>query len=166
MTIGNAFLAELKQEAQATKKLLELVPMDKADWKPHDKNTTLGRLATHIAEIPSWFGVTLMQDELDFAKSDFKPYTAQTNEELVEMMEKNIKDAEAILNEFPDEKMNDGWTMRTGDEIYFTLPKVQVTRTWCLNHWYHHRAQLGVYLRLLDIPLPNVYGPTADDMQM
>lgn len=162
MTKAQAFLQELNQEAVATRKMLQAVPFDKADWKPHDKSMTLGRLATHVAEIPSWFGITLLQDVLDFAAGDYKPFVAKDTADLIALLDKNLKNAEEVLNTFPDDKMSDNWTMRAGETVFFSLPKQQVVRTWCLNHWYHHRAQLGVYLRLLNVPLPGTYGPSAD----
>lgn len=166
MTKAAAFLAELEQEAVATRKLLERVPLEKADWKPHKKSMPLQRLSTHIAEIPAWFAVTLLEDELDFAKSDNKPFIPKSSEDLLAFFDKNIDEAKTTLKDFSDEQMAGTWTMRTGEEIYFTLPKDVVVRTWCFNHWYHHRAQLGVYLRLLDIPLPSTYGPSADTQEM
>lgn len=161
MSLTHTFLAELRQEAIATRKILAAVPVDKSDWKPHEKSMKLGRLATHVAEIGSWVRFTLLQDELDFAKSDFKPFVYSSTEELLDYFDKNIADAEAVLSTCGDEILRDNWTMRTGEQIYFTQAKGEVVRTWCFNHLIHHRAQLGVYLRLLDIPLPGTYGPTA-----
>ena len=166
MTQAQIFLAELKHEATATRAHLERVPMDKLDWQPHAKSMTLGRLATHVAENPSWFQTTLIQDELDFTKSTYVPPVVKTNEELLSLLDQNLKQAEEVLSTFPDERMSEMWTMRNGEEIFFTLPKNRVVRTWCLNHWYHHRAQLGVFLRLLDIAVPGTYGPSADTMEM
>lgn len=162
MTKAQALLAEQKQEAIATRKILESVPFDKYDWKPHAKSMSLGQLAVHVSEIPGWFKETLMQDELNFAGGDYKPFVAKDSAELMAHFDKNLSKAEEILSSFPDEKMGDAWTMRNGDMVFFTLPKEQVVRTWCLNHWYHHRAQLGVYLRLLDVPVPVTYGQSAD----
>lgn len=163
MTKSEAFLAELKQEAKATRKILEAVPMDKADWKPHDKSMTLGKLAIHVAEIPGWYKETLIHDELDFAKpSDTKPFSTNSTAELVAHFDQYLEAGINALTGFPDSKMQDPWTMRAGEQIFFTLPKEQVVRSWCLNHWYHHRAQLGVYLRLLNVPVPGTYGPSAD----
>ncbi|MEM7103829.1 MAG: DinB family protein [Bacteroidota bacterium] len=162
MTQAEAFWAELQQEAKATKAILESVPADKADWKPHEKSMSLGRLAAHVGEIPGWFKETLLQDELDFATSAYKPFKASTQEELLAHFEKNMEAAREVLSGYPDEKMAEPWTMRHGENIFFTLPKGVVARTWCLNHLYHHRAQLGVYLRLLDVPVPSTYGGSAD----
>jgi uncharacterized damage-inducible protein DinB len=163
MGINELFIAELQQESASTRKLLERVPLDKADWKPHEKSMPLGRLATHVAEIPGWTTVTMEQDELDFATMDYKPVIAKDNHELVKMLDENLAKALKTLKDSPDERFSENWTMRTGDKIYFTLPKAAVLRSFAFNHQYHHRAQLTVYLRLLDVPLPGIYGPTADE---
>lgn len=163
MTQAQLFLAELKREAVATRAILAAVPVEKADWQPHPKSMTIGRLATHIAEIPGWYDVTLNQDVLDFAASaTFKGHVATTSAELLDIFDKNMLRAEEILSTFPDERLKETWTMRAGEQVFFVLPKDEVVRTWCLNHWYHHRAQLGVFLRLLNVPLPGTYGPSAD----
>ena len=156
------FLAELKEEAKATRALLALVPIEKRDYKPHEKSMKLMSLAVHVAEIPGWFGDTIKKDVLDFATMEHKPFIPASNDELLAMYDKKINEAIGLLSSIDDEKLKENWTMRAGETIYFTLPKSNVVRTWCLNHWYHHRAQLGVYLRLLNIPLPGTYGPSAD----
>ncbi len=158
----NLFLEELKAEAIATKAILSLVPIEKGDYKPHEKSMKLMSLAVHVAEIPGWFGDIIKKDELDFATSDYKPFVPSSNDDLIAMYDKKISEAIELLQSIDDEKLKENWTMRAGEIIYFTLPKSNVIRTWCLNHWYHHRAQLGVYLRMLDIPLPGTYGPSAD----
>ena len=162
MNRPHQYLAELQQEALATRKILESVPMDKLDWKPHEKSMSLQRLATHVAEIPGWFQSTLEEDVLDFAKFNYSPPKPISTEELIEFFEQNLKLAEELLSSYDDSKLDEDWTMRSGETIFFTLPRHAVVRTWCLNHWYHHRAQLGVYLRLLDVPLPATYGSSAD----
>lgn len=162
MTHTQTFLAELKQEAIATRKLLAVVPLDKGDWKPHEKSMKLLNLAVHVAELPSWVKITLMQDELDFAKNEYKPFIPASTEELLAYFDKNLQEAEEVLSHFSDERFQENWTMRAGEQIYFTQAKGEVLRTWCYNHGIHHRAQLGVYLRLLDVTLPSTYGPTAD----
>lgn len=162
MKQSEILLAEVKQEAIATRKLLELVPFEKADYKPHEKSMTLLRLATHVAEISGWWKECLLDDELDFAKGDHKPKAFTSTEELVDLHDKHILQAEKILTEISEEEFAKPWTMRAGETIFFTKCKSEVVRTWCMNHLYHHRAQLDVYLRLLDVPLPGVYGPSAD----
>ena len=163
MGINESFIAELEQEAKATRKLLERVPLEKADWKPHEKSMTLGRLAFHIAEIPGWASSTLDLDELDFAKGDYRPTTSGTTTELLKSFDDNIARAMKSLKYAPDERFMENWTLKNGDITYFTLPKIAVLRSFAFSHWIHHRAQLGVYLRLLDVPLPGMYGPTADE---
>lgn len=166
MAIKDAFIAELKQEAASTRKLLERVPMDKPDWAPHAKSMKLGNLANHVAELPGWTMVTLDQDELDFAKFEYKPVIPKTADELVKKFDDQVAKAVECLNRTSDETFMQNWTMRQGEQIFFTLPKAAVLRSFTFNHSYHHRAQLGVYLRLLDIPIPGIYGPTADEAPM
>lgn len=163
MGMNEAFIAEIQQEAQSTRKLLERVPMDKLDWKPHEKSTTLGSLATHVAEIPGWTAATLDFPELDFAKMEYKQNIPTENSGLLRILDENVEKAITSLKNADDKKFFEDWTLKNGDVTYFTLPKAAVVRSFSLNHWYHHRAQLGVYLRLLDVPLPSIYGPTADE---
>ena len=163
MSIAENYLAELKQEAVATRKILKSVPLEKGDWKPHAKNFSLLRLAAHVAEIPGYLTMTISTDELDFAKSNYKSPVPASSEELLAIFEKNLKEAEEALISCSDKDMQKNWTMRNGDTIFFSSPKVLVARSFCLNHLVHHRAQLGLYLRLLDIPVPGTYGPSADD---
>mgnify|MGYP002862684784 CR=1 FL=1 len=164
MSIALTLLEELKQEAANTRKLLEVVPFDKADFKPHEKSMTLKRLASHVAEITGWWKECLLMDELDFAKDSGKPKEYHSTEDIVAWHDELLKKSEEILKNTPDEAFSKPWTMRQGEQIFFTMPKSAVVRTWCLNHLYHHRGQLTVYLRLLNVPLPGMYGPTADTM--
>lgn len=166
MKLSQILLAEFQFEAINTRKLLALVPMDKLDYKVHEKSMSLGRLSIHLAEIAGWWKECLVNDELDFAKGDFTPKTFETNAELLAYYDDLVSKTEIILNEVSEEEFSKPWTMRNGEQIYFTMNKAAVVRTWCLNHWYHHRAQLGVYLRMLNIPVPGIYGPSADDQGM
>lgn len=166
MAINESFISELEQEAKSTRKILERVPADKPDWKPHEKSMKLGSLATHVAELPGWVSMTLDQDELDFAKMDYKPTILKSTEQLLKIFDDNVEKAMKSLKNAPDEKFKKNWTMKNGELVYFTLPKEAVLRSFSFNHSYHHRAQLGVYLRLLGIPLPGIYGPTADEKSM
>jgi len=125
---------------------------------------TLGRLATHVAEIPGWVMTTMNNDVLDFSKSSYKSHVAQSTQELLDILDKNVSDAVKVLENAKEEDFTKMWTMRNGEQVYFTLPKKVVLRTYAFSHAYHHRGQLGVYLRLLDIPIPGMYGPTADEM--
>lgn len=164
--LAMAFLNELENEAKVTRQCLERVPADKFDWKPHEKSMTFGRLAVHCAEMFGWTKETLKQDVLDFATADFKPFEPTTNEELLAFFDDHIAKAKAILAETSDEIFLTEWTMRNADQVYFTMPKVAVMRSFVMNHIVHHRGQLTVYLRLNDIPVPSIYGPSADEGQM
>lgn len=166
MSKANSLWIELKQEAANTKKLLELVPEAHFDFKPHEKSMTLKRLATHVAEINGWWKECLVQDELDFSKDSGQRKTYATTADIVQWHDELVAKAELILRNTTDEDLDKPWTMRNGDQIYFTAPKKAVVRTWCLNHLFHHRGQLTVYLRLLNIALPEMYGPTADTEAM
>ncbi len=162
MTIGNVLLQELLHESANTRKLLEVVPFEKGDFKPHEKSMSLLHLARHVCEITGWWKECLVKDELDFSVGDFTPKVLTSLEELLAMHDDLVAKATVILSEMPDEEFFKPWTMRNGETIYFTMPKAAVVRTWCLNHLFHHRGQLTVYLRLLDVPVPGMYGPTAD----
>jgi len=145
-----------------TRSLLERVPEANPDWKPHPKSMTLGRLATHVAELVAWTDTTLQQTELDFAKGDYKPALFTSTAALLETFDANVKSARAAIAGTSDQDMMVPWTLRNGDQVIFTLPRVGVLRSFVMNHVIHHRGQLSVYLRLNDVPLPSIYGPTAD----
>ncbi len=164
--IASAFIAELEQEAATARKCLERVPAEKFDWKPHEKSMTFSRLASHIAEMFGWTPVTLQQPELDFSKFDYKPFEPVTTDDLVEHLDKNVAEAIDTLRNTSDEVFMENWTMRNGEIEYFTMPKIAVMRSFVMNHIVHHRGQLSVYLRLNDIPVPALYGPSADEGQM
>ena len=164
--IATALIAEMEHEAAVTRTVLERVPADKFDWKPHDKSMPFGRLASHIAEMFAWTPSTLEHAELDFSKMDYKPFEPGSTEELVEFLDKNVTEAIAALRSSPDERFMENWTMRNGEQVYFTMPKIAVMRSFVLNHIVHHRGQLSVYLRLNDIAVPSIYGPSADEGTM
>jgi len=164
MTFTESFLEELEREAVTTRKMLERVPEDKFDWKPHEKSMSLRALANHVAEIPSWYGLILNTPELDFAAGEYQPQPITSRAELLVFFEKNLAEARESLAKANDSMLEPTWTMRSGDTIFFTEPKSKVMRD-CFCQVVHHRAQLGVYLRLLNIPIPGSYGPSADDMQ-
>ena len=163
MSLCEPLAAELRQEAATTRKMLERVPEDKFDWKPHEKSMPLGRLAGHIAELPSLITPALTQDELDFNTAGFKPFVPTSVAGLLERFDQTVAGAVELLKNQTDERMNDKWRLRSGDTIIFESPRATVVRTMALNHVVHHHGQLSVYLRLLDVPLPSVYGPTADE---
>ena len=164
--IASAFIAELEQEAATARKCLERVPSDKYDWKPHEKSMTFVRLAGHVAEMFGWTPSTLQHPELDFSKFDYTPFEPATTDDLVEYLDKNVAEALDALRNTPDEVFMENWTMRNGEQVYFTMPKIAVMRSFVMNHIVHHRGQLTVYLRMNDIPVPSIYGPSADEGQM
>lgn len=163
MAIKDAFIAELNYESALTKKMLERVPLDKKDWKPHEKSMSVGRLATHVAEITHWMTDILSADEFDFMKANFKPTTASSTEELLSIFQENLDKAIASLEKTTDEEFKKIWVVKNGETIMFQTPKNVAVRGWAFSHMIHHRGQLSVYLRLLDVPVPGMYGPTADE---
>jgi len=163
MAIKDALIAELKHEATNTRKMLERIPTDKFDWKPHEKSMTLGRLAAHIAETPLWVLRTIPVDEFDFAKNTFARKTYADTEELLKVFDDKQADAIASLETASDEILNAPYILRRGDHIIFQLPRKVMLRNFTFNHIVHHRGQLSVYLRLLNIPVPGMYGPSADE---
>jgi uncharacterized damage-inducible protein DinB len=164
MALNQALLAELKQESANTRKMLERVPTDRLSWKPHEKSYTLGGLATHIAGLPKWIGRTINQDEFDLAKTQLKPPTVENTEQILKIFDDSLAENISILESATDEILNTNWSFRRGDHIIFTMPRKVVLRTMAFNHFIHHRGQLSVYLRLLDVPVPGMYGPSADEM--
>ncbi len=164
MSYNKPLIAELQMEAANTRKMLERVPVEKSDWKPHAKSMKLGNLANHVAELPSWITMTLSTDELDLSKMDYKPVLATTNDELTGKHDAHVAKAIEALENTPDEDFNKMWTLRNGESVIFTMPKKVVLRSVAYNHMIHHRGQLSVFLRLLDIPIPGMYGPSADEM--
>jgi uncharacterized damage-inducible protein DinB len=164
MDLKKALINEIKHEAAGTRKILERVPLDKLTWKPHEKSSDLRRLAKHVASIYSWVTRALTTNEMDFAKGRPAPAPDfNTMEELLAILDNNVAQALKDLEDAAPETFMETWTMREGDKIYLTIPKAAVIRNMALNHLVHHRGQLSVYLRLLDIPIPGLYGPTADE---
>lgn len=161
MALGQEFLKELLLEAKVTRRYLEIVPFDKKEFQPAEKSEKLGRLAIHVAEIVAWWTACLKYDKLDF--SGFKPKDINSTKELLTYFDDLLTEAKESLLQAKDEEFEKDWSMTYGEQILFTLPKKQVARIFCMNHFVHHRAQLGVYLRMLDIPVPAAYGPSADD---
>lgn len=162
--LNQTFLAELKHEAASTKRILERVPEGKFDWKPHQKSMSLGRLTTHVAELPGFLNSILTMDEIDFAKGHYKAAHANTPEELLNVFQQKLDEVVETLQNTSDEKMEALFTLRSGDHIIATLPRKVAVRSMALNHIIHHRGQIAVYLRLLDVPVPGLYGPSADEM--
>jgi uncharacterized damage-inducible protein DinB len=163
MSICEALAAELRQEAKTSRRVLERVPEESFGWKPHAKSMTLGRLAAHVAELPELIVPALTLDEFDFASGAFRPFEPKSAAELLEKFDRNIETAAGLLEKQPDDRMGDNWRLRSGEHVLFQMPRAAVVRFVGLNHVVHHRGQLSVYLRLLDVPLPSIYGPSADE---
>ena len=167
MLIRDLLLPEFDLEMANTRPFLERFPEDHLDWRPHPKSQTLQALVSHVANIPTWTGIILGTAELDFAaRTDWKTPLVATQAEALEAFDAHMAQARAVLAEATDERFAETWTMRQGPKIFFTQPKTGVLRGFVFNHLVHHRAQLGVYLRLLDVPVPGAYGPTADEGRM
>ena len=166
MKISETMLPEFDQEMASTRKVLERVPLQNPDWKPHPKSSSVSALAAHIANMPDWAGLTLETDSFDYAPPGAPPYETPkfaSKEQLLAAFDKSVAGARAALAAADDGKMLAPWTLMAGGKTMMTMPKVAVIRSFVMNHTIHHRAQLGVYLRLNDIPVPSVYGPTADE---
>jgi uncharacterized damage-inducible protein DinB len=163
MSVKTSFIGELKSESVNTRRMLERVPLDNAGWKPHEKSTTIGRLATHIAEATHWIEVILEADEFDFATRQYRPRVAASMAELLEIFDQNIRKAVDALENATDAEFEKTWFVKMGDKVVSSAPKKAAIRGWGISHFIHHRGQLSVYLRLLGIPVPGMYGPTADE---
>ena len=162
MALKDALIAEIKHEAAATRRIMQAVPEDKFDWKPHEKSMTAGRLAAHIAEIPVWVNRSLEAVEFDFATASTQRNTYVGRAALLEVFEQRLAAALAVLENASDDALNEKYTVRRGPQTMFELPRKVLIRNFALNHQVHHRGQLSVYLRLLDIAVPGMYGPSAD----
>ncbi|WP_212005001.1 DinB family protein [Chitinophaga sp. HK235] len=162
MSVIQSLLQEMEQESLTTRKMLSRVPEDKYDWQPHPKSMTLVQLATHVAEMPNWIGMTLNTPELDFAKQPYTPVSIKNGEELMNYFETSLADGRKELAAATPAQLEETWTLRSGDQIFSETSKAVFLRI-TYSQIVHHRAQLGVYLRLLDIPIPGSYGPSADE---
>jgi len=169
MAIKEALLPEFDQEMSNTRKTLERVPDEKFDWKPHEKSGTLGWLAGHVATIPMWATMTISKDELDLAPAGqpHQPPPAPRNrKELLDTFDKLVGEARSAIADTSDGDFMKPWTLLKGGQKLMTMPKAVVMRSFVMNHLIHHRAQLGVYLRLNNVPVPSIYGPSADENPM
>jgi uncharacterized damage-inducible protein DinB len=166
MSVSNSLLPEFDHEMANTRKTLERVLDDKFDWKPHPKSTAMGGLATHISNIPKWAGYALDQETFDLAPEG-KPLPpadlARSRADLLATFDANVANARAAIAGAADSELFSSWSLMSNGKTILTLPKVAVLRSFVMNHLIHHRAQLGVYLRLNDIPVPSIYGPSADE---
>ena len=166
MSMSKALLPEFDHEMANTRKALERVPEDRFAWKPHVKSMSMGRLATHLAEIPEWAVRTLEADSFDFAPPGGPPYqpkTAASRAELLEGFDRRAAAARTAISAAEDAQWMTPWSLLAGGNTIFTLPRIAVVRSLVMSHTIHHRGQLSVYLRLNDVPVPALYGPSADE---
>ncbi len=161
MAIIDGLLIELEQEAQTTRRLLERVPGDKLGWRPHAKSHSLGQLALHVAQIPAALATMATVDAFEVPQTTQEE--ARTCQQLLEASEQGLATAKDILIKMDDEQLMRPWHVQLRGKTVMTFPRLGLLRTFLLNHYYHHRGQLSVYLRLLDVPLPSIYGPSADE---
>jgi len=163
MSKNQSLIAELQHEAVSTRKSLERVKDDSFNFKPHEKSMTMIKLATHLAEISGWVEPTINLDEIDFAKMDYTPPVITNNKELLELFDKSLAAGLKALESASDENLMATWTAKNNGEVAFAMARIQVIRGMIIKHLVHHRAQLGIYLRMTDAPVPATYGPTADE---
>lgn len=161
MAIIDPVIMELDQEAATTRRVLERVPQASLSWKPHAKSMSLGQLALHVASVPGNIAQILTNDSLEVPQ--FTQPAASSAAELVPTLDNGIAQAKQILGKMDDSFVQGMWSLKRGDQVLFTAPRIGVIRNIMLNHWYHHRGQLSVYLRLLEVPVPSIYGPSADE---
>ena len=166
MSYAQTALPEFDHEMAGTRRVLERIPDDKLDWRAHPKSNTIGWNANHLADLPGW-GVSIMTEPgYDFAPVGGQPYqmpALKSRDEILALFDRNVATARQALANVKDESLDDPWTLRGGDRIIFTMPRRAVIRSFLLNHIIHHRAVLSVYLRLNDIPVPALYGPSGDE---
>jgi uncharacterized damage-inducible protein DinB len=160
--IVDSFLAEMDQEAKTTRRVLERVPGDKLAWRPHEKSMSLGELAMHVATIPGGVAQALAKDSMEVSGASARP-APKSASELVPALEESVKTAKQVIGGFDDQKAMGIWKITMGGKELMAAPRVAGVRAIMLNHWYHHRGQLSVYLRLLNVPVPSIYGPSADE---
>jgi len=166
MSISQSLLPEFNEEMANTRKVLERVPTEKWNWKPHEKSGTLGWLAAHIGTIPGWYTMTLQTESLDYAPVDgpqYEPPKIENTQQLLSTFDKELAGAREALTKASDADFAKNWTLLAGGKEIFTMPRTSCLRGMVMNHMIHHRAQLTVYLRLLNLPVPGLYGPSADE---
>jgi uncharacterized damage-inducible protein DinB len=163
MNLSEPILAELSYESATARRLLERLPQQQFGWKPHEKSMTLARLATHVVEIPGWVASILDQDEFDVGAREYVPKDASSVPELLQMFEKNIAAIREAIGRQTNERMMAPWRLKKKGQLIFELPRIGMIRSMLINHFIHHRGQLSVYIRLLNVPVPSIYGPSADE---
>jgi uncharacterized damage-inducible protein DinB len=164
MSIVELLLKEIEQEAQTTRKMLSIVPNDKYSWKPHPKSMSIMQLTTHIAELPAWISMAITTNGLDFAANPYQPAEANNTADVLEIFENAYADGRAHLQATTETELQNPWVLRNGSHILADMTKYETVRL-SIAQTIHHRAQLGVFLRLLNIPIPGSYGPSADEME-
>jgi uncharacterized damage-inducible protein DinB len=168
MSIGQSMLPEFDEEMKNTRKVLERVPTEKWNWKPQEKSGTLGWMASHVGTIPDWITMTINTEELDYAPVNGPSYTPpkiENREQLLAAFDKGTAEARAALSGVSDAEIMKDWTLLAGGQKIFAMPRAACIRTMCLNHLIHHRGQLTMYFRQLGVPVPGLYGPSADEGQ-
>src|SRR5271170_6068227 len=163
MTIAETLLLDYDAEIQNTRRLLERIPEHKPDWKPHDKSMPMGRLAVHVARLPDFATTILTTNDLNLANHKFPPLVFESREKLLAQLEKTNTEARHALQSATDEHLLTRWKLSWGDKLIAEGPRAVLYRTMFLNHLVHHRGQLSVYLRLNEVPVPGLYGPSADE---
>jgi len=169
MALRDALLPEWEHEMSTTRKTLERVPEDKVGWKPHNTSMPMGRLAGHITEMAGFAAQTFQSDSFDFAPpggARMQPTTMTSRKQILELFDKNVASAKAALSKASDEDLYKTWTLLNGGKTFFAMPRIQVLRGMILNHIIHHRGQLCVYLRMNQVPVPSIYGPSGDEGSM
>lgn len=161
MAFADSFLPEFDHEMKTTRNLLERVPFDNAKWQPHQKSTGLGALASHITNLAGFGELIVTQDERNFGGAQ-PPAVYDNTADMLTAFDANVQKSRSAIQGMADDKLGTPWTLRVGDHVIFTMPRGAVLRSMLMNHIIHHRGQLSVYLRLNDVPLPSIYGPTAD----
>ena len=162
MALADALLPEFDREISITRRLLERVPDDRLSWKPHPKSMSLGGLATHLSNLPWWGEMTLTQSEFDTAANG-RQADATSRSQILETFDRNASATRAALSGKSDAEFMAPWALKNGSQTIFSMPKAVVWRSFVLSHLVHHRGQMSVYLRLLDLPVPSIYGPSADE---
>ena len=169
MALRDTLLPEWEHEMSTTRKTLERVPEDKVDWKPHNTSMPMGRLAGHIAEMAGFAAQTFQGDSFDFAPpggTRTEPTMMTSRKQILEIFDKNVASAKAALSKASDEDFQKTWTLMNGGKTFFAMPRIQILRGMILNHVIHHRGQLSVYLRMNQVPVPSIYGPSGDEGSM
>ena len=163
MAIRDMLLPEFDQEMANTRKMLERAPLERFDFQPHPKSWKLDRLAGHVADLPSWIPLTMHTELLEIEPGKYAPFVPSSSQDLLAHFDKHVREARAAIANASDEELNTVWSMKWEGKTMLTMPRIGVLRSMVMNHLIHHRAQLGVYLRLCQVAVPGMYGPSADE---